>query len=68
MKSLLRLSRDTVAVRISIVSVAGLAVAVAVGHAIGWRFALAGWVVTAGLYVAWTWLIIGRMDADQTRE
>jgi uncharacterized membrane protein len=67
-KSLLRLSRDTVAVRISIVSSVGVAVALAVGNTVGWRFALVGWVVTAGLYVAWTWLIIGRMDADRTRE
>jgi uncharacterized membrane protein len=67
-KSLLRLSRDTVAVRISIVAAIGVAVAIAVGNTVGWRFALVGWVVTAILYVAWTWLIIGRMDADRTVE
>lgn len=48
--------------------VLGVAVAVAVGNAIGWRFALVGWVVTAGVYVVWTWLLLGGMDADRTRE
>ncbi len=48
--------------------VLGAAVAVAVGNTIGWRFALVGWVVTAGVYVVWTWLLLGGMDADRTRE
>ncbi len=68
MKSLVVLSRDTVAVRILIAVVLGAAVAVAVGNAVGWRFALVGWVVTAGVYVVWTRLLLGGMDADQTRE
>jgi uncharacterized membrane protein len=67
-KSLVVLSRDTVAVRILIAVVLGAAVAVAVGNAVGWRFALVGWVVTAGVYVVWTRLLLGGMDADQTRE
>jgi uncharacterized membrane protein len=62
------LSRDTVAVRILIAVVLGVAVAVAVGNTVGWRFALVGWVVTAGVYVVWTRLLLGGMDADQTRE
>ncbi len=66
MKSLIELSRDTVAVRILIAAVLGVGVAVAVGNTLGWRFALAGWVVTAGVYVAWTRLLLGRMDAEQT--
>ncbi|OBF47550.1 hypothetical protein A5787_10210 [Mycobacterium sp. 852002-50816_SCH5313054-b] len=67
MKSLVALSRDTVAVRILIAVVVGVAVAVTVGNTIGWRFALLGWVVTAGVYVVWTRLLIGGMDAEQTR-
>ncbi|MGE2815210.1 DUF1345 domain-containing protein [Mycobacterium heidelbergense] len=47
--------------------VLGVAVAVAVGNTIGWRFALVGWVVTAGVYVVWTRLILGGMDAEETR-
>jgi uncharacterized membrane protein len=61
------LFRDTVAVRISVAVVLGVAVALAVGNTVGWRFALAGWVVTAGVYVVWTQLILRGMDAEQTR-
>ena len=60
--------RSLVAVRILIAVVIGTAVALSVGNTIGWRFALVGWVVTAGVYVVWTWLLLGGMDADQTRE
>jgi len=61
------LFRDTVAVRISVAVVLGVAVAIAVGNTVGWRFALAGWVVTAGVYVVWTQLILRGRDAEQTR-
>lgn len=67
MKSLNKLFRETVAVRIVIAAVLGVAVALAVGNTVGWRFALVGWVVTAGVYVVWTRLILAGMDADQTR-
>jgi uncharacterized membrane protein len=65
-KSLVTLFRDTVAARISVAAVLGVAVALSVGNTVGWRFALAGWITTAGVYVVWTRLILGRMDADQT--
>ncbi len=67
MRSLVALSRDTVAVRILIAVLLGVAVALVVGNTVGWRFALVGWVVTAGVYVGWTWLLLAGMDADQTR-
>lgn len=60
--------RDTVGARIVVAAVLGVAVALGVGNTVGWRFALAGWIVTAGVYVVWTRLILGGMDADQTRE
>ena len=44
----------------------GVVVALTVGNTVGWRFALAGWVAGAGIYVVWTRLILGGMDADQT--
>jgi uncharacterized membrane protein len=65
-KSLITLSRDTVAVRIAVAAVLGVVVALAVGNTVGWRFALVGWVVTAGVYVVWTRLVLGGMDADAT--
>ncbi|HWS93915.1 MAG TPA: DUF1345 domain-containing protein [Mycobacterium sp.] len=68
MESLVTFSRDTVAVRIFVAVVLGVAVALGVGHTFGWRFALVGWVVTAGVWVVWTRLILGGMDADQTRK
>ncbi|BBZ10316.1 hypothetical protein MBRA_05110 [Mycobacterium branderi] len=61
------LFRDTVAVRIAVAALLGVVVALFVGNAVGWRFALSGWVVAAGVYVVWTRLILGGMDADETR-
>ncbi|BBZ43936.1 DUF1345 domain-containing protein [Mycobacterium parmense] len=66
MKSLPALGRDTVAVRIGIALVLGVAVAFVVGRTVGWRFALVGWIVSAAVYVVWTRLIIGGMDAETT--
>ncbi|OBG63072.1 MULTISPECIES: DUF1345 domain-containing protein [unclassified Mycobacterium] len=66
MKSLAAFFRDTVAARIGVAVALGVAVAFGVGNTIGWRFALAGWIVTAGVYVLWTRLILGGMDAEQT--
>ncbi|WP_156659533.1 DUF1345 domain-containing protein [Mycobacterium sp. 852002-53434_SCH5985345] len=66
MTSYVRFLRDTVAVRLFVALMAGTAVAVVIAGSVGWRFALLGWVVAAGLYVAWSWLIIGPMDAERT--
>lgn len=68
MKPLADFFRDTVGARIAVAAVLGVAVALGVGNTVGWRFALAGWILTAGVYVVWTRLILGGMDADQTRE
>jgi uncharacterized membrane protein len=64
--SLVKLFRDTVAVRISACVALGVVVALLVGNAVGWRFALVGWVVAAGAYVLWTQLILRGMDPEQT--
>ena len=66
MKSLSDFFRDTVAARILVATVLGVVVALTVGNTIGWRFALTGWVAGAGVYVVWTRLLLGGMDADQT--
>lgn len=66
MKPLATFFRDTVAARIVVAAVLGIAVALGVGNTIGWRFALVGWIVTAGIYVVWTRLLLGGMDAEQT--
>jgi uncharacterized membrane protein len=44
----------------------GMAVALVVGNTVGWRYALAGWIAGAGVYVVWTRLLLGGMDAEQT--
>jgi uncharacterized membrane protein len=67
-KSVVAFSSETVAVRILIAVVLGVAVALVVGNTAGWRFAIAGWIVTAAVYVVWTRLLLGGLDADQTRE
>ena len=66
MNSLVKLFRDTVAVRILVCVALGVVVALLVGNAVGWRFALVGWVVAAGAYVVWTQLILRGMDPEQT--
>jgi uncharacterized membrane protein len=66
-KPVVELLRDTVAVRISVTVMLGVVVAVAVGHTVGLRFALVGWIVAAGVYVAWMQFILRGMDAEQTR-
>jgi len=52
--SLAKFFRDTVAARILVSVALGVAVALVVGNSVGWRFALAGWVAGAALYVVWT--------------
>ncbi|HEY3994801.1 MAG TPA: DUF1345 domain-containing protein [Mycobacterium sp.] len=66
MSALIKLFRDTVAVRIFVAVALGIGVALVVGNAIGWRFAIAGWITAAGVYVAWTQFIVLGMDAEQT--
>lgn len=66
MRSVITLTRDTVAVRLLVAAMLGAATALAVGHTVGWRFAIAGWVVAAAVYVGWTRFILGGMDAEQT--
>jgi len=63
---LVKFFRDTVAVRILVSLALGVAVALLVGNTVGWRFAIAGWIVAASLYVLWTQLILRRMDPEQT--
>jgi len=64
--SLVKLFRDTVAIRMAVTVALGVAVALVVGNTVGWRFAIAGWIVGAAVYVLWTQLILRRMDAEQT--
>ncbi|MFP3580876.1 DUF1345 domain-containing protein [Arthrobacter sp. SIMBA_036] len=54
--------------RLVIMLVAGAAAFVAAGVLWGWVDAPAvGWAVAALIYVVWVWLVIARMDPDETR-
>ena len=44
----------------------GAAVAVALGAAVGWAYALAGWVAAVAVYVGWTWIVVSEMDSEST--
>ncbi len=46
----------------------GAVAAVMIGATVGWPYApAAGWIITAAIYVSWTWMLIARMDAEQTK-
>jgi len=53
--------------RVTAAGAAGLVVAIVVGAAVGWQYAVAaGWTVAAAVFTAWTWRVIGGMDPAQT--
>jgi uncharacterized membrane protein len=57
-----------VVVRVGTAAVVGVAAAVAVGVIVGWPYApAAGWIVTAIIYLGWTWALIAHMNAEQTQ-
>jgi uncharacterized membrane protein len=58
-----------VLVRVATAAVVGVAAAVMIGVRLGWPYApAAGWIVTAIIYLASTWALIARMNAEQTRD
>jgi uncharacterized membrane protein len=58
-----------VLIRVGTAAAVGVTALVAVGVSGGWPYApAAGWIVTAIIYVAWTWALIAPMDAEQTRD
>ncbi len=57
-------------VRISVALVLGVAAGIAVGVLRDeWHYSFAiGWIVSAGVYLVWTWMLLFGLDADQTAE
>lgn len=50
-------------------AVVGVAVAVVVGVTFGWVYSpTAGWAAACTVYIAWSWIVVGRMDAKQAKE
>jgi uncharacterized membrane protein len=58
----------SIGVRIAVAAPLGVVAAMVMGFTIGWPSAPAtGWIVGSVVYLTWTWLIVGRMDAHGTR-
>ena len=55
-------------VRISVALVLGVAGGILVGTVRGeWHYSFAvGWIVAAGVYLVWTWMLLFGMDGDET--
>lgn len=55
------------AVRLAGATIGAAVAAVVVGLTAGWPYVPAiGWIVAASIYLAWTWSLVGRMDAQRT--
>lgn len=62
-------SAGRVTIRLGVAALAGVVAAIVVGFPIGWPYApAAGWIVAATVYLVWTWLLVGPMDAAATEE
>jgi len=58
----------TVGIRLAVSAVAGGVVAASLAAvASPWLAGVAGWIVLAGTFSGWTWLVVGRLDAADTR-
>jgi uncharacterized membrane protein len=58
----------SIGLRIGVAAPLGVAAAMAMGFTTGWPYAPAtGWIVGAVVYLTWTWLIVGRLDAHDTQ-
>jgi uncharacterized membrane protein len=56
-------------VRLGIAAPVGVAAAVLVGGTVGWPYAPpAGWIVAAAIYLIWTWVLVGPMNAEETEQ
>jgi uncharacterized membrane protein len=55
--------------RVATAAIVGVVAAIIIGSRVGWKYAPpAGWIVTAIIYLAWTWTLIRNMTAAQTKE
>ncbi len=57
-----------IAIRLAAAVPLGVATGSVVGATVGWRYAPAvGWIVTAVVYLCWTWAVVGRFSAAETQ-
>jgi uncharacterized membrane protein len=60
-------SRRRTVLRLTVTVIAGLVAGGITAMLGGWRIAVdVGWVAAAGVYLLWTWIVIGNKDADET--
>jgi uncharacterized membrane protein len=60
-------TRGPTAARAGVAAAAGVVSAVVVGLVFGWAYGpVAGWSVAALVYVGHTWIVVGRMSAEET--
>jgi uncharacterized membrane protein len=65
----MRVLDTPVYVRLGIAAPVGVAAGALIGSTVGWPYAPpAGWIVAAAIYLIWTWLLVGPMDAEETKE
>ncbi|MCV7230327.1 DUF1345 domain-containing protein [Mycolicibacterium komossense] len=56
------------AVRLTVALAVGVVAVAVVATTAGWPYApAAGWIATAGVYLAWTWRLVGPMDDAQAK-
>jgi uncharacterized membrane protein len=56
-----------IGLRIGVAAPLGVVAAAGVGLTVGWPYAPAtGWITAAAVYLIWTWLIVGHLDAVET--
>lgn len=55
--------------RLAVMVVVGVVAAVVTGLAWNWEYApLIGWATAAAAFSSWVWLVLGRLDADETKQ
>lgn len=62
------LSDASIGLRMGVAAPIGVGAAILVGVTVGWPYAPAGgWITAAVVYLAWTWMIVTGLDADDTQ-
>lgn len=60
--------RNRTTLRLIVMIVTGLAVGTTMGAAISWWYAaVGGWAAACAVYIAWVWLVCGRLDGPTTQ-
>ena len=59
--------RSQASIRVAVAALVGVAAGAGIGAAVEWDYAASvGWDAAAGVFLVWTWVVIGGMDAAAT--